>query len=116
MEFLMPHGFCINWNPELLATFVLSDAIIALSYFSIAFVLIGIIFKINNSPTVSQIKLILYLFSLFIFACGVTHVVSIFDFWHPIYQIQSYILAFTAVVSLSTAVIFIGKIKSSINK
>jgi len=36
---LLPHGFCLTWNPALLWTLVVSDAVIALSYFSIPFAL-----------------------------------------------------------------------------
>ena len=29
-----PHGYCINWSPTLLWTFVISDILIFISYFS----------------------------------------------------------------------------------
>ena len=30
----LPHGYCISWSPQLLWTFVISDVVIFLSYFS----------------------------------------------------------------------------------
>ena len=30
----LPHGYCINWSPTLLWTFVISDILIFVSYFS----------------------------------------------------------------------------------
>ena len=40
-----PHGICLLWEPELLIVHVVSDAIIALSYFSIPFALAYFVFK-----------------------------------------------------------------------
>ena len=36
---LAPHGLCLLWRPELIWLHVMSDTVIALSYFSIPFVL-----------------------------------------------------------------------------
>lgn len=42
---LLPHGFCIKWTRELLWLYVVSDALIALSYFSIPFMLAYFVWK-----------------------------------------------------------------------
>ncbi len=36
---LAPHGYCLLWNPDLILIHVISDALIALAYFSIPVVL-----------------------------------------------------------------------------
>lgn len=35
-----PHGYCLLWQPELIWTHVISNALIAAAYFSIPFALI----------------------------------------------------------------------------
>ena len=30
----LPHGYCISWSPPLMSTFVVSDLLIFLAYFS----------------------------------------------------------------------------------
>jgi hypothetical protein len=40
-----PHGICLLWEPELIWLHVVSDAVIAASYFSIPFALAIIVSK-----------------------------------------------------------------------
>ena len=40
-----PHGICLLWEPELIWFHVISDALIALAYFSILFVLVIFVSK-----------------------------------------------------------------------
>jgi hypothetical protein len=40
-----PHGICLLWEPELIWPHVVSDAVIAASYFSIPFALAIIVSK-----------------------------------------------------------------------
>ncbi len=37
---LAPHGFCLLWQPELVWTHVIADALIAAAYFSIPIAII----------------------------------------------------------------------------
>lgn len=43
LDLFMPHDMCINWNLDLLLAFVISDSVIALSYFTIAFLLLKLV-------------------------------------------------------------------------
>ncbi len=97
---LMPHGYCFRWDLSLLWLFVGSNTITALSYFSIPLALAFFAYK-RKDP---HLKSILILFSLFIFSCGLTHVLSIITIWHPVYGLHAVVEAFTAVISLLTAV------------
>lgn len=47
---------------------------------------------------------IVYMFCTFIFACGITHIVSIWTVWHGHYGFQGTIKAFTVAASLATAI------------
>jgi PAS domain S-box-containing protein len=100
----MPHGHCYFWKPEILWTHVISDVMIAASYFSIPILLFYIISKRDDW----QFKGIFILFSAFIFLCGITHIVSIFTIWNGIYGIHGLTKAATAIVSFITATALMG--------
>jgi len=95
----IPHGHCYLWQPELLWLHILTDMLIALAYFSIPLTLIFFIRGREDIP----FKGIFILFSLFIFSCGTTHLMSIWTLWHPSYWVSGLIKAITAIVSLMTA-------------
>ncbi len=69
LEF-MPHGCCYQWQPGLIGLHVLSDAIIALAYFSIPVTLIYFVRRRHDL----QFDWIFVCFAVFILACGTTHV------------------------------------------
>jgi hypothetical protein len=48
---------------------------------------------------------VFYAFALFILACGVTHVLSIYTLWVPVYGVEAVIKAATAVASVTTAIL-----------
>lgn len=97
----MPHGHCYLWTPELLWTFVFSEAIIVLAYFSIPF---GLLYFVKKRRDL-QFNWIFQIFSLFIFACGTTHLISIWTIWHPDYWLDALVKTFTAIVSLIAALL-----------
>ena len=96
----MPHGHCYAWQPDILWTNVLSDLIIAASYFSIPLALVMIVRKRDDV----EFKGIFYLFSAFILFCGITHLFSIVTIWNGNYGTQGILKAITALVSLATAI------------
>ena len=98
---LLPHGLCLNWKPGLLALHVLSDGIIALSYFSIPF---GIAYFVSRRTDL-EYRWMFILFAAFILACGTTHLLDIWTLWHPDYLLQGLIKATTAVISLASAIL-----------
>lgn len=95
----LPHGYCFTWTPSLLWSMVVSDAVIALSYFSIPAVIVSFYAK---RPDL-QYRGVAALFGLFIMACGVTHVLAIWTIWVPHYGAEAITKMITAVVSLVTA-------------
>lgn len=98
---MMPHGFCINWSPALLAISVISNALIFLAYFSIP-ILLGVLAWRRIDSTYRPIML---LFATFILACGTTHLWHVVTYWKPWYWIQAGLDAITAAVSVWTVFI-----------
>ena len=98
-EGFLPHGYCFTWTPALLWSMVAADAVIALSYFSIPAVIVS--FYSRRSDL--SYRGVATLFSVFIFACGLTHVLAIWTIWVPDYGWEAIAKVFTAGVSLVTA-------------
>lgn len=97
----MPHGMCFSWDPTLLGMHVISDSLIALSYFSIPLALL----YFNNKGGKFPFKYLIGLFSAFIFACGMTHVFNIWTIWAPDYYLEGTVKLFTAGISIVTALV-----------
>jgi PAS domain S-box-containing protein len=96
----MPHGMCYLWKPGLVWLHVVSDSIVALAYYSIPLTLIYFVQHRRDVP----FPWVFWLFGAFIIACGSTHIMEVWTLWHPNYWISGIIKAFTAIVSLYTAV------------
>jgi signal transduction histidine kinase len=99
LPILTPHGFCLAWDPALLDLHVISDAVIALSYYSIPLAL-GYFVLRRRDLAFSWVFL---LFAVFILACGTTHVLDIWTLWHADYVAQGFVKAITALASVMTA-------------
>ncbi len=82
---------------------VLSDGLIALSYYCIPIVLIYFIRKNQEIP----FSRIFWMFGAFILACGTTHLMEIWNVWHGSYLLAGVLKAITAVVSVITAAMLI---------
>jgi len=74
----MPHGFCYLWDPRIVRLHVISDGLIALSYFCIPVVLIYFIRKNRDLP----FNRIFWMFGTFILARDTTHLMEIWNVWH----------------------------------
>jgi len=98
----MPHGFCLLWRPDILALHAISDLVIAAAYFSIPLAILS--FVRRRADLAPEHKRVAVLFSVFILACGLTHVMAVLVLWWPFYVEDGLIKAFTALVSLFTAV------------
>ncbi len=96
----MPHGMCFLWQPNLLLLHVISDALIAIAYFSIPVVLVYVVRRRADLPFLTVFRM----FSAFIVSCGLTHVMSIVVIWYPAYWLEGVLKALTAILSVATAV------------
>lgn len=107
----MPHGHCYFWRPDILWTHVISDAVIALSYFSIPVMLIYFLRRRPDLPFPTMIAL----FAAFIVLCGTGHVLEIWTIWTPVYALQGVEKAATALVSMATAVALVPVIPRALS-
>ena len=103
IERYMPHGHCYLWQPGLLWLHVLSDALIALAYFSIP----GFLFYFVQKRKDLDFHWIFIFFAIFILACGTTHVLEIVNVWVPYYWIAGIVKAVTAITSIATVIFLI---------
>ncbi|MEA2819378.1 MAG: hypothetical protein QOJ86_1382, partial [Bradyrhizobium sp.] len=96
----MPHGMCFLWQPELIGLHVASDSAIALAYYSIPVALGYFVWKRTDLAFPG----IFVLTSLFILACGTTHIMGVWTLWFPDYRFDGGIKAVTALLSIGTAI------------
>jgi diguanylate cyclase (GGDEF)-like protein/PAS domain S-box-containing protein len=97
----LPHGMCLLWRTDLLLLHVVSDVLIAASYYSIPAALTYFVLKKKDL----QFPWIFVLFAIFILACGTTHVMAVWTIWHPDYMADGVIKLITAITSVATAVV-----------
>jgi signal transduction histidine kinase/DNA-binding NarL/FixJ family response regulator len=95
----IPHGHCYLWQTGLVWLHIISDATIALAYYSIPFLLIYFISKRKDVP----FNGVFLLFGAFIIACGTGHLMDIWTLWHPDYWVAGTLKALTAIISIYTA-------------
>ncbi|MBE9179442.1 PAS domain S-box protein [Oculatella sp. LEGE 06141] len=95
----IPHGHCYLWQTPLVALHVVSNALIAIAYFSIPALLIYFVNKRKDIPFSG----IFMLFGAFIILCGAGHLFDIWTLWHPDYWLAGLEHATTALVSCITA-------------
>src|SRR6202048_1523515 len=96
----MPHGMCFLWQPELIVLHVASDSAIALAYYAIPVALGYFVWKRTDFAFPG----IFVLTSLFILACGTTHIMGVWTLWFPDYRFDGGIKVVTALLSIGTAV------------
>ncbi|MBD2606432.1 response regulator [Scytonema hofmannii FACHB-248] len=95
----IPHGHCYLWKTNLVWLHLLSDGFIALAYYSIPITLFCFVRQRRDLP----FDWIFLLFAGFIVACGTTHLMEIWTLWYPTYWLSGAIKAFTAMISVFTA-------------
>ena len=105
-EHFMPHGYCFQWRPEVLWPQVISDGLIAASYYSIPVILLLFVRKRRDIP----FNRLVVAFALFILACGTTHLIDIISVWHPLYHLQALVKVITALVSVATVAMLVPAI------
>jgi PAS domain S-box-containing protein len=96
----LPHGYCVAWQPGILWLHLISDAIIAIAYYSIPLALAYFVAARRDLT----FKWMFQLFILFIVACGTTHLMSIITLWEPVYWLDGGVKVVTAGASILTAI------------
>src|SRR6202046_798856 len=106
----MPHGYCYLWNTRLVGLHLVSDSLIALAYLFIPITLIYFIRKRRDLP----FNWMFVCFWRFILACGATHAMEVWTLWHADYWLSGAIKAFTALVSVPTAILLVRMIPQAL--
>ena len=99
-EGFMPHGYCLMWRPSIFWLNLVSDAVIATSYYSIPFILLYFVMRRRDLV----FRWMFVMFGIFILGCGTTHVMGIWTLWNPDYAVDGLVKALTALVSIATAI------------
>ena len=81
-----------------------SNAFISVSAFSMAFCLVYIVWQRKDVP----FNWIFFLFAAFIFSCGISHIIDIWNLWHLNYWLSGYVRAIAALISLLTAIFLLN--------
>lgn len=109
----MPHGYCLLWEPFLVWLHIISDITITLAYLSISATIFVIMVKRKFQVPYPWL---IVLFGVFIALCGFTHLGSIITLWQPLYVLEGFLKALTALVSLGTAFLMFPLIPRAIPK
>jgi len=102
----MPRWVCGEWSELHGWMYIISDLIIFLAYMAIPVTMLIFVRKRWNDV---PFKPVFWLYILFIFLCGMTHLIDAIIFYEPIYRINALVLVLTAVVSMITvgAMVFV---------
>ena len=103
----IPHGYCLQWDVPLIVMYVITDALVALSYYSIPAALFLIAFRKRQAVPLQPL---LILFGLFIAFCGGGHAIDIVSLWKPVYWLKGIWNVGTASTSAITAIILFPKV------
>ncbi len=95
----MPHGYCLLWDPWLVAIHAGSDLAIFAAYFAIPVAMWSFV---RQRPNL-ELRRMAMLFAAFILWCGFTHLFSMLTLWWPAYEAQGVVKAITATISVFTA-------------
>lgn len=95
----MGHGHCYLWRSDLVLLHSISDSLIAGAYFTIPLALYVLIYKRKDI----EYQWMFVLFAVFIFSCGLTHLMAVYNIWNGAYYVSGILKALTAVVSVLTA-------------
>jgi PAS domain S-box-containing protein len=95
----LPHGLSLLWEPWLVRLHAVSDALIAIAYYSMP---LALLFAVRRGG-IAQGRIVTLLV-LFLLAGGTTHLLGVWTLWQPDYPIEGVVKAVTAAVSVLAAV------------
>jgi signal transduction histidine kinase len=95
----LPHGHGDLWTPGLLWIHLIADLTTGIAFYSIPLALMYFV----RSRRELDFNCIFALLSVFMFACGTTHFVSIWAIWHPGHWLDAAVRALAAIASVVAA-------------
>ena len=96
----MPRGGCHSWTADVLFLQVFANLLIAAAYFIIPGVLL---YSLRRLTFPGWSKVAIVAAGLFIFSCGIGHIVKVLMIWHPMYRLEGYIDLITGIISVVVA-------------
>lgn len=94
----MPHGYCFQWQNDVLYFMLIGDFLTVISYGLIPVALIYLVKKRDDL----NFNSVFYLFAGFIAFCGITHLINILNIWNGYYYLSSIAKLATGFVSILT--------------
>ncbi len=95
---MMPHSYCIG-SHALIWAHVAGDMSIFVAYVVIS----ACLMYYRATALVFRPGWVTLAFAMFIFSCGLTHLMDVVVIWEPVYRVQAAVKAMCAVSSLTTA-------------
>src|SRR5688572_8529329 len=89
------------WTPGIQWMHVIADLLIAVAFFTIPFVLVYVARRRRDLAS----NWLLVAFGIFIVACGLTHVMEVWNVWHADYWLEGAIKVIAAVALVPTAIL-----------
>jgi signal transduction histidine kinase/ActR/RegA family two-component response regulator len=105
-----PRRICMQNDATVVGLHVVADLLIALSYFSIPVALVVFVRRRRDLA----FNWMFLLFASFIFACGLTHLIGVWDIWEPLYKVDGIVKLLTGLLSTATAVLLWRLIPSAV--
>ena len=105
MSKLTEHGASLLWKPELVWLNVVSDAMVAIAFFTTAYVLAFFLWRRREL----MFRGVFLIFAVFVAVCGLTRLLSIYTMWVPAYELEALTKTFLALISIPvTAVLLLS--------
>jgi len=104
MSTLIPHGACLLWTSELIWLSAISDALVAIAFFTIAFVLGFYVWRRRRDV---MFRSVFWGLAIFAAICGVTRLESILTLWVPVYGIEAFTKSVLALISIGVTAIML---------
>jgi len=104
MSTLIPHGACLLWQADFIWLNAISDGLIALAFFTIAFVLGFYVWRRRRDV---MFRSVFWGLAIFAAICGVTRLESILTLWVPVYGIEGLTKGVLALISIGVTAIML---------
>jgi signal transduction histidine kinase len=98
MSMLTPHGACLSWRPEWIWLNAISDAMVAVAFFTTAFVLGTYVWRRRRDV---MFRGVFWSLAIFAAVCGGTRLLAILTLWVPAYGTEGVAKGVLALISVA---------------
>ena len=104
MSTLTPLGACLEWTPAMMRLNAVASALIAVAFFSIAFVLGYYVWRRRREV---MFPAVFWALAIFAAGTGVTHIEQVVTLWVPAYGIEGFTKIVLALISVAVTTIML---------